>query len=181
MNHSPYQHQDPRQISLQRQLQQARDQNDQRRLALLELQWVHRFGVQTLPQASSDDAIAQRPLSAEPGEQPELAAAVVSAESPSSEAVASEPVCELTLAQQPEPEQEPEQDPEPISTKPPSSGLNRFTSLLKDCLDDVGRTVDSDGRSIPATPTTPPVPAAGPQRLRRWLTPVGHDDLPKAS
>lgn len=177
MNHSPYQHQDPRQISLQRQLQQARDQNDQRRLALLELQWVHRFGVQTLPQASSDDAIAQRPLSAEHGEQPEHAAAVVSAESPSSEAVASEPACELALVQQPEPEQ----DPEPVSTKPPSSGLNRFTSLLKDCLDDVGRTVDSDGRSIPATPTTPPVPAAGPQRLRRWLTPVGHDDLPKAS
>ena len=179
MNHSPYQHQDPRQISLQRQLQQARDQNDQRRRALLELQWVHRFGVQTLPQASSDDAIVQQPLSAELGEQPEHVAAVVTAKSPSSAAVASKPVCELALAQQPEPE--PEQEPEPVSAKPPSTGLNRFTSLLKDCLDDVGRTVDSDGSRAPATPTTPPVPAAGPQRLRRWLTPVGHDDLPKAS
>ena len=49
MTFSPYQHQDPRQISLQRQIEQSRQEGDIRRLQRLELQWVHRFGVASLP------------------------------------------------------------------------------------------------------------------------------------
>ena len=49
MNHSPYQHQDPLQISLQHLIEQALRQNDQVLLARLQLQWVHRFGVDSLP------------------------------------------------------------------------------------------------------------------------------------
>ena len=51
MTFSPYQHQDPRQISLQRQIEQSRQEGDIRRLQRLELQWVHRYGVASLPGA----------------------------------------------------------------------------------------------------------------------------------
>ena len=71
------------------------------------------------------------------------------------------------------------------------SRFSRFTALLKDCLDDVGRVVDREDStsSIPsapasapsAAPSPRPVPASGPRRLRRWLAPVDADDLPKAS
>ncbi|WP_413330864.1 hypothetical protein ACLM44_12885 [Synechococcus sp. W2B2] len=52
MTFSPYQHQDPRQISLQRQIEQSRQEGDIRRLQRLELQWVHRYGVASLPGAA---------------------------------------------------------------------------------------------------------------------------------
>ena len=49
MNHSPYQHQDPRQISLQQLIEEALQQDDHSLLTRLEQQWVHRFGVHSLP------------------------------------------------------------------------------------------------------------------------------------
>lgn len=49
MTFSPYQHQDPRQTTLQRQIEQSRQDGDTERLQRLELQWVHRFGVASLP------------------------------------------------------------------------------------------------------------------------------------
>ena len=49
MTFSPYQHQDPRQTTLQRQIEQSRQDGDAERLQRLELQWVHRFGVASLP------------------------------------------------------------------------------------------------------------------------------------
>ena len=51
MTISPYQHQDPRQIALQRQIGQARQEGDIQRLQRLELLWVHRYGVTSLPVA----------------------------------------------------------------------------------------------------------------------------------
>lgn len=51
MTSSPYQHQDPRQIALQRQIEQERQDGDLQRLQRLELLWVHRYGVKTLPVA----------------------------------------------------------------------------------------------------------------------------------
>ena len=68
MTQSPYQHQDPRRIDLQRQLDQAQRDGDPQRLARLELQWVHRFGVDSLPQSTQleriDDAFDQPTVSA---------------------------------------------------------------------------------------------------------------------
>ena len=71
------------------------------------------------------------------------------------------------------------------------SRFSRFTALLKDCLDDVGRVVDREdspssagagpSSAPPAAASPRPVPASGPRRLRRWLAPVDADDLPKAS
>lgn len=51
MTISPYQHQDPRQIALQRQIEQARQEGDIQSLERLELLWVHRHGVASLPVA----------------------------------------------------------------------------------------------------------------------------------
>ena len=51
MTSSPYQPQDLRQIALQRQIEQERQDGDLQRLQRLELLWVHRYGVKTLPVA----------------------------------------------------------------------------------------------------------------------------------
>jgi len=78
----------------------------------------------------------------------------------------------------------PEAKPEATSaveSETPSHGVNRFSALLKNCLDDVGRVVDPEISADTPAPSLRPVPAAGPQRLRRWLTPVSEHDLPKAS
>ncbi len=158
MNHSHYQHQDPRQISLQQLIEQALQQDDRELLTRLELQWVHRFGVDSLPAGfiAADEHVSS-------------AATVSGAEAviPASEATA-EPVAEVEESTAVEPEEEP-------------LGLTRVTSLLRDCLDDVGRAVETETPANAAAPSLRPVPAAGPQRLRRWLAPVSQDDLPRAS
>ena len=147
MTFSPYQHQDPRQIALQRQIEQSRQDGDTERLQRLELQWVHRFGVTSLPAAA----------------QP-----MVQAESHRHERV------------QPAPEGPQERLESP-------SGIERFTSLLRDSLDEVARTLDesnaeSNGVVLESErPASAPVPLASPRRLRRWLTPVTNDEFPQAS
>jgi len=163
VNHSPYQHQDPRQLDLQQRIQQAMQHEDHQSLARLELQWVHRFGVQSLP---SGFLTAEEPASPSmPEQEPEVTA-----------------VAPVEPARATEKEQQPTESAEP---EPAHSGLNRFTSLLKNCLDDVGRVADSEtAPEITADTSVPvlrPVPVSGPQRLRRWLTPVSQNDLPKAS
>lgn len=162
MNHSPYKHQDPRQISLQQLIEQALHHDDQPLLTRLEQQWVHRFGFDSLPEGfrASEQC------------------------SPSSMA---EPVAEVAPIASPESSAAPDaSDSKPEETsavelETPYQGVTRFSSLLKTCLDDVGRVVDPEiSHNIPA-PSPRPVPAAGPQRLRRWLTPVSQHDLRKAS
>ena len=68
-----------------------------------------------------------------------------------------------------------------VQSETSSQGVTRFSSLLKNCLDDVGRVVDPELSPDKPAPSLRPVPAAGPQRLRRWLTPVSQHNLPKAS
>ena len=249
MTQSPYQHQDPRRIDLQRQLDQAQRDGDPQRLARLELQWVHRFGVDSLPQSTKfegiDDAADQPAVSAvvpaaELDERPTEAMAGVEAatsetavfEAAVSEIDTSETASSETALLEPAEQTaavtagfvaadgdagssvedqlvdstagtwsalEPVPDPEPalqadqeLPTAAADSPFNRFTALLKDCLDDVGRVVDREDSpssaaagpsSAPpaAAPSPRPVPASGPRRLRRWLAPVDADDLPKAS
>lgn len=64
-----------------------------------------------------------------------------------------------------------------------ASRFDRFKTVLKGCLDDVGSTVETDA-SIPAAVVAPsdvpPPPSPRLQRLRRWL-PTVVDDLPRAS
>ena len=160
MNHSPYQHQDPRQISLQQLIEQALQQDDQPLLTRLEQQWVHRFGVDSLPEGllASEDCCLP-PSMAQP------VAEVASTES-----------SELSAA----PDAKPEAT-SAVESESPRPGVNRFSALLKNCLDDVGRVVEPEISPATPAPSLLPVPAAGPQRLRRWLTPVSEHDLPKAS
>ena len=161
MNHSHYQHQDPRQISLQQLIEQALHKDDQQLLTRLELQWVHRFGVDTLPSGCS--AADQDSSSSSTVSDAEQELAVIAAPESTTEP---EPVVEESTAVEPEEE---------------SPGLTRVTSLLRDCLDDVGRAVEPEAPANAAAQSLRPVPAAGPQRLRRWLAPVSQDDLPRAS
>ena len=238
MTQSPYQHQDPRRIDLQRQLDQAQRDGDPQRLARLELQWVHRFGVDSLPQSTKfegiDDAADQPAVSvvvpaAELDERPTEAMAGVeaatsetavsetaSAETASLESAeqtaavtagfvaadgdagssAEEQLVDSTAgtwsALEPVPDPEPALQADQELPTAADSRFSRFTALLKDCLDDVGRVVDREDSpssasagpsSAPpaAAPSPRPVPASGPRRLRRWLAPVDGDDLPKAS
>ena len=163
MNHSHYQHQDPRQISLQQLIEQALHKDDQQLLTRLELQWVHRFGVDTLPSgcsAADEDSSSSSTVS-----DAEQELAVIAAPESTAEP---EPVAVVEESTAVEPEEE-------------SPGLTRVTSLLRDCLDDVGRAVEPEAPANAAAQSLRPVPAAGPQRLRRWLAPVSQDDLPRAS
>ena len=232
MTQSPYQHQDPRRIDLQRLIDQAQRDGDAQRLARLELQWVHRFGVDSLPQSTTleriDDAAVHPDVSPALMEE-SSAEAIAAVELASSETATSETAppdlatqtpaattdsvtADLKAVPAPEEqrvdstaspwsalEPEPELEPEPAlqadQEQPTTSdsGFSRFTALLKDCLDDVGRVVDREDRTSGASPAPSaisaaapapsprPVPASGPRRLRRWLTPVDADDLPKAS
>ena len=159
MNHSPYQHQDPRQISLQQLIEQALHQDDQPLLTRLEQLWVHRFGIDSLPEGLLPSEDCLPPSMAQPV--PEVAPTESS---------------ELSAA----PDAKPEAT-SVVESKTPSLGVNRFSALLKNCLDDVGREVDPEISSDMTVPSLLPVPSAGPQRLRRWLTPVSEHDLPKAS
>tara|TARA_B100001057_G_scaffold362153_1_gene364677 strand:+ start:7630 stop:8130 length:501 start_codon:yes stop_codon:yes gene_type:complete len=162
VNHSPYQHQDPRQISLQQLIEQALQQDDQPLLTRLEQQWVHRFGVDSLPEGLLASEDCSPPSMAQP------VAEVAPIASPESSAAPDAPEAkpEATSA---------------VESEPPSPGVNRFSALLKNCLDDVGRVVEPEISPATPAPSLRPVPAAGPQRLRRWLTPVSEHDLPKAS
>ena len=244
MTQSPYQHQDPRRIDLQRQLDQAQRDGDPQRLARLELQWVHRFGVDSLPQSTKleriDDAADQPAVSAvvpaaELDERP-TAEALAGVEAATSETAVSETATTETAtsetaslepaeqtavvtadfatadgdagssaeeqlvdstagtwsALEPVPGPEPALQADQELPTAEDSRFSRFTALLKDCLDDVGRVVDREdspssaaagpSSAPPAAAASPrPVPASGPRRLRRWLAPVDADDLPKAS
>ena len=220
MTQSPYQHQDPRRIDLQRQLDQAQRDGDPQRLARLELQWVHRFGVDSLPQSTQieriDAAFDQPTVSAavpdavldeKPAETEAMAGveAVISetaaaaadfatadwdAGSPAEEQLV-DANAETWSVLEPVPDPEPALQTDQEQPMAADSRFSRFTALLKDCLDDVGRVVDREDStsSIPsapaaapsAAPSPRPVPASGPRRLRRWLAPVDADDLPKAS
>tara|TARA_B100001109_G_scaffold20556_1_gene14709 strand:+ start:416 stop:916 length:501 start_codon:yes stop_codon:yes gene_type:complete len=162
VNHSPYQHQDPRQISLQQLIEEALQQDDQSLLTRLEQQWVHRFGVDSLPEGLLASEDCSPPSMAQPVAE---VAPIASPESPAApDAPEAKP--EATSA---------------VESETPSPGVNRFSALLKNCLDDVGRVVDPEISADTPAPSLRPVPAAGPQRLRRWLTPVSEHDLPKAS
>ncbi len=171
MNHSHYQHQDPRQISLQHLIEQALQQEDQALLTRLELQWVHRFGVDSLPLGLVASAAVSESSVVDPAVDP---ASVPVAES--------SPVVSFDSSPEAEPQDEQQaEDASDLEAEIPTQGLNRFTSLLKNCLDDVGRAVDPEISSDAPPPSLRPVPAAGPQRLRRWLAPVSQNELPKAS
>lgn len=130
-----------RREALRQQLIDARARADQREITRVEQQWVHRYGVSSLPQCDA------------------------TVDMPSAETLVPETLVPQTLA--------------------PPSVLNRFTSALQGCLDEVGSTVEqavsaSDLSVQPSSQEVAPPPSPKLQRLRRWL-PTAVDDFPQAS
>lgn len=183
-----------RQESLRRRLLAARDQGDQRVIALLEMQWVHRFGVASLQgaEAAPAPAITQTEQSSAVEPPARETPGLVSPSLALSE--------ENALEKAPN-EQEPlhaeavgQMDLEEVPDQAPmDSALNRFRSLLRDGFDSVSATVQPLPRNADPISTTnvtsktemerselPPPPPPSLKRLRRWLPSDGRD-LPKAS
>ena len=135
-----------RREALRQQLIDAHARADQREIARVEQQWVHRYGVSSLPQCDA------------------------TVDMPSAETLVPETLAPQTLV--------------PQKLEPPSV-LNRFTSALQGCLDEVGSTVEqavsaSDLSVQPSSQEVAPPPSPKLQRLRRWL-PKAVDDFPQAS
>ena len=61
MPSSPFQQPSARQHALSRQILDAEERGDARRLSLLQGQWVHRFGVATLPVSSASAPVSVSP------------------------------------------------------------------------------------------------------------------------
>ena len=64
---SPFRQPHQRQDTLKRLLASCRDRGDHRAAALLELQWVHRYGVDSLPDGSIDQPEDRLPAVTEAG------------------------------------------------------------------------------------------------------------------
>ncbi|MBL6798603.1 MAG: hypothetical protein ISQ53_07380 [Synechococcus sp. BS307-5m-G39] len=153
MTFSPYQHQDPRQTTLQRQIEQSRQDGDAERLQRLELQWVHRFGVASLP-------AGDRPML-----QPEIHRMEIEQE-------IEQPASEVS--------QERHEPPSGIGRF--TALLRDSLDDVARTLDESSGDAFEQNRSASASASaSAPVPVASPRRLRRWLTPVTSDEFPKAS
>ncbi|HCX53333.1 MAG TPA: hypothetical protein DG814_03475, partial [Synechococcus sp. UBA9887] len=62
MPSSPFQQPSARQHALSRQMLEAEERGDARRLSLLQGQWVHRFGVATLPVSTAAAPVSESPM-----------------------------------------------------------------------------------------------------------------------
>ncbi|WP_115018531.1 hypothetical protein [Synechococcus sp. UW140] len=152
------------------QLNDARAQGDQLAINRAELQWVHRYGVGTLPQ---------------PVESPESPPLLTVVEPTADPAADAEPATPSPLAAV-----------APIGTPAQPSPLARFKSEHADCLDTapVDEVASTDeganeaegidkpllDRLSPAG-AVPPPPSPRLHRLRRWLPTASPDELPRAS
>ena len=154
MPSSPFQQPSARQHALSRQILEAEDRGDARRLSLLQGQWVHRFGVATLPVSSASATVSESqtetvaPLSSESD-------ASVAAETFAAESYAAASFLELissTSEEQPVVEEEPVVKEQPVVKNQP---------------------VELQ-RPVPAPPFSTP------RSLRRWLPPA-ESNFPKAS
>ena len=118
---SPFQQPSPRQNLLAGQIHEASGRGDEHQLLLLQTQWVHRFGVETLPVATSHAVVSH------PQEQ-------VAGYSGDADVIEDQRVEETFLATV-----EPDNDSEPIDQQEESeaaSPFERFTSLLSETVDE---------------------------------------------
>ena len=207
---SPFQQPSPRQNLLAGQIHEAIGLGDEHQLLLLQTQWVHRFGVETLPVDASQD-VASRPQEQMAGHSAEADVTEVGQVEETFLATVEESFEEAGLSDQ---EQlhvaqltqnvEPDNDSEPIDQQEESeaaSPFERFTSLLSETVDERseiegkqdaqdGDAQDSDVQDSGSDPVKQPAPLAAvpvsappirtPRSLRRWL-PGGVDGLAEAS
>ena len=202
---SPFQQPSPRQNLLAGQIHEATGRGDEHQLLLLQTQWVHRFGVETLP-VDASQAVVSHPREEVAGHSAEsdvtedqrveetFLAAI-------EENIEEEGLCdqEQLHAVQLTQDVEPDNDSEQIDQQDESeaaSPFERFTSLLSQTVDErseiEGRqdAQDSDAQDSGSDPAEQPArlaavpvsapPIRTPRSLRRWL-PGGVDDLAEAS
>ena len=197
---SPFQQPSPRQNLLAGQIHEATGRGDEHQLLLLQTQWVHRFGVETLPVDASQGIVSH----------PREEVACHSAEADVMEdqrveetflAAVDENIGETGLCDQEQlhadqfaQDVEADNDSEPMDQQEESeaaSPFELFTSLLSETVDErseiEGKQHAQDSGSEPveqparlaAVPVSAP-PIRTPRSLRRWL-PGGVDGLAEAS
>ena len=197
---SPFQQPSPRQNLLAGQIHEATGRGDEHQLLLLQTQWVHRFGVETLPVVASQDVVS-RPQEQVAGHSAEADVIEDQRVEETFLAAVEESIEEAGLCDQEQlhaaqlsQDVEPDNDSEQIDQQEESeaaSPFERFTSLLSETVDErseiEGREDAQDSGSDPveqpaslaAVPVSAP-PIRTPRSLRRWL-PGGVDGLAEAS
>ena len=153
MPSSPFQQPSARQHALSRQILDAEERGDARRLSLLQGQWVHRFGVATLPVSSASAPVSVSPTAPITPLSRDSDASVAEASVDETSAAASflEIISgtsdeQLADAEQPVIEEQPVVEEQPVEPQ----------------------------RPVPAPPLSTP------RSLRRWL-PAAESSFPKAS
>ena len=201
---SPFQQPSSRRNALASLIERANQRGNARELQLLQSQWVHRYGVDSMPAHAalmSEELITREPLTDQPPtEQPLTEQSFTEqtlTEQPETEQVVSEqPLSEGPLSEQLVTEQVMTEQPvseQPITEQPVAeelvaeehAGVANGSSpepgdeSRDDEADDASRVLDS-GRPVHAVPSFPAPPISTPRSLRRWL-PGAEDQLPKAS
>ena len=207
---SPFQQPSPRQNLLAGQIHEATGRGDEHQLLLLQTQWVHRFGVETLP-VDASQAVVSHPREEVAGHSAEADVIEDQRVEETFLAAAEENIEEAVLwdqeqlhAAQLSQDVEPDNDSEQIDQQEESeaaSPFERFTSLLSETVDERseiegkqdaqdGDAQDSDVQDSGSDPVKQPAPLAAvpvsappirtPRSLRRWL-PGGVDGLAEAS
>lgn len=197
---SPFQQPSPRQNLLAGQIHEATGRGDEHRLLLLQTQWVHRFGVETLP-VDASQALTSHPREEVAGHSAEADVMEDQRVEETFLAVVEENIGETGLCDQEQlhadqfpQDVEPDNDSEQMDQQEESgaaSPFERFTSLLSETVDErseiEGKQDAQDSESEPveqpaplaAVPVSAP-PIRTPRSLRRWL-PGGVDGLAEAS
>lgn len=197
---SPFQQPSPRQNLLAGQIHEATGRGDEHRLLLLQTQWVHRFGVETLP-VDASQALTSHPREEVAGHSAEADVMEDQRVEETFLAVVEENIGETGLCDQEQlhadqfpQDVEPDNDSEQMDQQEESgaaSPFERFTSLLSETVDErseiEGKQDAQDSGSEPveqpaplaAVPVSAP-PIRTPRSLRRWL-PGGVDGLAEAS
>ena len=206
MQTSPFQQPSFRRNALASLIEEADQRGDTRELLLLKSQWVHRYGVDSMPTSSMvsepiADWLGKEPLTTDVPESDQVeidSSAIEAAEIEAADI--DEPMPdELTIdnlnsddlkQDEPEPEdfvaatQDPVADQLPVSEQPPVSEHSPLSEQPSSgdpsAVDSVPSRPLTAVRSVPAVASIPAPPISTPRSLRRWL-PGADDQLPKAS
>ena len=206
---SPFQQPSSRRNALASLIERANQRGNARELQLLQSQWVHRYGVDSMPAHAalmSEELITREPLTDQPPTEQllteqsfteQILTEQILTEQPETEQVVSEqPLSEQLVTEQVMTEQVMTEQPvseQPITEQPVAeelvaeehAGVANGSSpepgdeSRDDEADDASRVLDS-GRPVHAVPSFPAPPISTPRSLRRWL-PGAEDQLPKAS
>ena len=202
---SPFQQPSFRRNALASLIEEADQRGETRELLLLKSQWVHRYGVDSMPTSSMvsepiADWLGKEPLTTDVPESDQVeidSSAIDSSAIDSSEIEAAEidePMPdELTIddlnsddlkQDEPEPEDFVAATQDPVAEQPPVSEHSPLSEQPSSgdpsAVDSVPSRPLTAVRSIPAVASIPAPPISTPRSLRRWL-PGADDQLPKAS